>query len=234
MAKKLTKKQLRSILILLLCVVAVAILYLLADYLGWLDLFSSTEELQAYVSQFGVWAPAIFFCLQVLQVIISPIPGNVTTLAGGALFGLWPSFLISSLAILTGSIIAFSLARVFGRPLVAKLVGEEITAKYVDTLSSKHKVLLFFMFLLPFFPDDALCLIAGLTGISWPFFIIVAAITRPPGLLFSSLVGSGVIHMPLWAWILVGIGSLAFMTLSYKITPKVESWLKKKVNDWDY
>ena len=230
MAKRLTKKQLKGLFIITLCIIGLVILYFVADHLGWLKIFKSLKELQAYVKGFGAWAPLAFYLIQVLQVIISPIPGNVTALAGGALFGLWPSFLISSLAIITGSIIAFSLARAFGRPLVAKMVGEDITAKYVDTLSSQHKVLLFFMFLLPFFPDDALCLIAGLTGITWPIFIIITVITRPWGLLFSSLVGSGVIQMPMWAWVLIGIGSIAFMTLSYKITPKVEAWLKRRTS----
>ena len=56
---------------------------------GLLALFSSTERLQEYVRGFGPAAPIIFFVLQAVQVILSPIPGNVTTLAGGALFGFW-------------------------------------------------------------------------------------------------------------------------------------------------
>ena len=156
---------------LIFIVLIFVVLYFVLARHGWLDIFGSVETLQGYIAGFGIWAPLVFCAIQIVQVIISPIPGNITTLAGGLMFGFGKGFLLSYISIVIGSMLAFGLARAFGKPLVVKLAGEKITHKYMDVMSSRQKVVLIFMFVLPFFPDDALCLIAGLSGISWGFFI---------------------------------------------------------------
>lgn len=100
------KNRKRGILlagVLILAIAALAALYFWLKANGYLEIFTSVEALQAYVRGFGAWAPAIFILLQIAQVIFAPIPGNVTTLAGGALFGFWPSFFYSTIAIFLGS-----------------------------------------------------------------------------------------------------------------------------------
>lgn len=198
------------------------------------QVFSSTEQMRAFVESFGATAPIIFFLLQTLQIIAAPIPGNVTALVGGALFGFWKSFLITVAALTTGSSIAFMLVRLYGRPLVERFVKPAIIDKYLDNGSKKYSLYLFLLFLFPFFPDDALCFIAGLTGISYKLFLLIVIIARPPGMAFSSLVGSGAITIPWWGWTLIGIASAVFIFCSIKYGEKIENWLIgriKKVQD---
>lgn len=185
--------------------------------------------MREFVESFGATAPVIFFLLQTFQVIAAPIPGNVTALVGGALFGFWKSFLITIAALATGSSIAFMLVRLYGRPLVERFVKPQIIDKYLDSGSKKYSLYLFLLFLVPFFPDDALCFIAGLTGISYKAFILIVIIARPPGLAFSSLVGSGAISIPWWGWTLIGIASAAFIFCSVKYGEKIENWLIGKI-----
>lgn len=213
---KIDRKKIGAGIALVAIIAAGLVGYIWLKSQGLLAIFSSTDELQAYVQGFGPAAPAVFFLLQFAQVIISPIPGNVTTLAGGALFGFWKAFLLSAGAVIAGSMAAFGLARAFGRPLVVRLVGEKAVTRYVDTLASRQRLLLILFFLLPFFPDDALCLIAGLTGMGWVFFTVVLVLTRPWGLIFSALVGSGAITLPIWGWALIGAASLALLVASAK------------------
>ena len=216
----------------LVIIIAVfVVLYFVLARMGWLDIFQSVETLQDYISDYGIWAPVVFCALQILQVIISPIPGNITTLAGGLLFGFGKGFFLSYASIFAGSLIAFGLARAFGKPLVIKLVGEKITHKYMDVLSSRQKIVLIFMFLLPFFPDDALCLIAGLSGISWAFFIVILLLTRPAGILFSALVGSGALSVPVWGWGIIIALSLGIMAVSVKYSPQIDEFMHKHVVD---
>ena len=215
-------------------ITAAVVIVLIAVYFwlknnGMLGVFTSREALQEYLSGFGALAPLIFFLLQVAQVIAAPIPGNVTALAGGAMFGFWTAMLISTGATLVGSALAFGLARLFGRPLVVRLVGEQTVTKYIDAFTKKSTFLLAAMFLIPFFPDDALCLIAGLTAIRWLPFLAIVIITRPPGLVVSTLVGSGQLTVPWWGWALIGAAALGLMFVSFKYGDAISDWIMSKL-----
>lgn len=210
-------------------VLALVALYFWLRQAGYLKIFESQDALQAYMGGFGIWAPLVFFLLQTAQVIAAPIPGNVTALAGGAMFGFWQAFWIGTAATLVGSAIAFGLAKLFGRPLVVRLVGEATVTKYVDVFAKKSTFLLAAMFLIPFFPDDALCLIAGLTAIRWLPFLLIVIITRPPGLVVSTLVGSGALVIPIWGWVLIGLAAAALMFASFKYGDKINDWIMGKL-----
>jgi uncharacterized membrane protein YdjX (TVP38/TMEM64 family) len=212
-------------------VIIFVVLYFVLARNGWLDIFGSVDTLHEYIEGFGIWAPLVFCAIQILQVIISPIPGNITTLAGGLLFGFGKGFLLSYISIVIGSMLAFGLARAFGKPLVVKLAGEKITHKYMDVLSSRQKVVLIFMFVLPFFPDDALCLITGLSGISWGFFIVIQLLARPAGIIFSALVGSGAVNVPVWGWGIIIAFSIGIMALSVKYSPQIDDFMHKHVTE---
>ena len=107
------------------------------------------------------------------------IPASITILGGNYLFGPWLSYLYSFIGIFSGSLFAFFLGKVVGRRFVNWIVGDKETVDYyLSKLKGKETILLFFMFLLPFFPDDILCSIAGILPISWPVFILIQVITR--------------------------------------------------------
>ena len=205
--------------------------YFVLKHFGLIAFFSSREQIQEYVAGFGAWAPLAFFVLQLLQVIITPIPGNVTTLAGGLLFGFWPAFVISTAAIVLGAFAVFMLARAYGRPLVIRLVKEKTVDKYLNELSTRQRQGLILMFLFPFFPDDTISLIAGLTPIKLKEFMLITILTRPWGLLVSALVGDSIIIVPLWGWIVIVVLTVAVfaaaMAWGPAIEEKVKSWYKR-------
>lgn len=229
---KLTKKQIIWLCVLVFIIAVLIALYFIGRANGWFTIFENADSLRAYVSSFGIWAPLIFFTLQFLQVIVSPIPGSVTTLVGGLLFGFIPGFLISLVAVFLGSVLAFLLGKLFGRPLAERIAGKETVQKYMESVSSRQKIVLILMFLLPFFPDDLLCLIAGLSAMRLPYFTVIVLLTRPWGLLFSALVGSGFISMPIWGWVIIGFFVAVLLILSIKYAPQIEertkSWLEKR------
>lgn len=199
---------------------------------GWLALFSDSQALQAAVAETGPWAPLVFFLLQFAQVLAAPIPGNVTTLVGGALFGLGKSFVISTLAVLSGSCLAFWLSRRFGMALVRRFVPQDVIDKYMDLLRGRSTLILALMFLFPAFPDDMLCFLAGLSPITFPAFILLAILTRPWGLLGSSVIGSGTLAMPWWGWgiLILLAGAAFFLSAKYGavIEDKLTQWLKRR------
>jgi uncharacterized membrane protein YdjX (TVP38/TMEM64 family) len=224
---KITKKQITWSIIQTVIIAAVIILYYVGKGNGWFTLFESKEKMREYVMSFGALAPLAFFLIQFFQVIISPIPGNITTIVGGMLFGFVESSLISTAAIFLGSICAFMLGKWFGRPLVEKIVGKSAVDKYMVSVSSRQRIVLILMLLLPFFPDDMLCLIAGLSALSLPSFALIVILTRPWGIVFSALVGSDLIALPEWAWIAIIVVVAALFVLSIKYAPIIEERTKK-------
>lgn len=192
---------------------------------NWAEVFSSRESLRAFVERFDPHVPLAFFVIQSLQVILAPIPGNVTAVAGGALFGLWGGFAISTAGLVAGSLVAFGLARFFGRPVVEALVEPRIIDKYIDTMAQRHFVLLLAVFLVPFFPDDALCLIAGISALPLRAFLLLVIVGRPPGMFVSSLVGSGVAVIPWWGWGIIFVLSALVLFLAYRFKETIEEKL---------
>lgn len=226
---KLNKNQIWSGAVLLALLLATVILYFVGRSRGWLSMFDSIEQLRNFISGYGMWAPLVFFFLQVLQVILAPIPGSITTLFGGVFFGFWKAMFISVAAIFTGSIILFIFAKYLGRPLVTRLIGEKRVEKYMKNLSARQFWVLFMMFLMPFFPDDVLCLVAGLTAIKLPGFALMVFVTRPWGLVFSAMVGSGVLNVPVWGWVILGLLSAALLYISIRYPDKLEEWMNDRV-----
>ena len=201
--KKLPKNTIKKIIFPIIILALITFVLLIRKDYSFFSLFNDMERLKEYILSYGNLAPVIFGIIQFLQVIISPIPGNLTTLAGGALFGFWQSLAISSVSIILASLAAFGIARIFGRPFVEWILGKERVDKYFNTITKNTKIIFVLIILLPFFPDDIICFIAGISGMSWGFFILTMLIARPPGLIVSALVGSRGLSLPIWAWIAI-------------------------------
>lgn len=189
------------------------------------QIFASRESLQVFLNAFGWWAPVIFFLLQVVQVIFSPIPGNVTTLAGGAIFGVIEGFLLSGAGIIVGSLLAFFLARLFGQRAVILLVGEKHFTRYNRLVTGRGGVGLALLFLLPFFPDDLLCLLAGLSALPAWLFLLFLVIGRLPMTFLATLIGAGLLSFSLWQWVVIGMLALIVLVIFFKYGERIERWI---------
>ncbi len=154
-------------------------------------LFTNKEQLQLLISSAGYWGPALFILIQFLQVVFPIVPGGVTCLAGVFMFGPFWGFLYSYLGIIAGSFTNFYLARRYGKTFVKKIVAPDVYEKYMDKLNSGKKFDIFFAaaIILPCAPDDVLCLLAGLTRMSFFKFAVILLVGRPASLIFYSITG---------------------------------------------
>lgn len=215
----------------LLWVLAVLLLggCLLALYAtGFFQAARSEEGVKAYIEACAPWSHLAFFFLQLMSVIVAPIPSNVTALAGGLLFGTIPAFLLTWSAVVIGSLIVFFLARALGQSFAARFVGRKLSAKYLDVIRRKRDSFLFLAFLFPFFPDDILCILAGVTEVSWKKFLLLCLTARPWGLLVSSAVGGSALDLPLWAMILLGAVGVGIFVLAMVYGDRIENKLLEK------
>jgi len=189
---------------------------------GFFQVIGSPEQMGEYIIRSAPWSHLTYFGVQILSVVIAPIPSNITAAAGAYLFGLWPSFLLTWSAVAAGSALVFALARALGRQFAAQFVSEKLSERYLDLIRRKRDIFLLLAFLLPFFPDDILCILAGLTDISFRRFFLLVLAARPWGLLVSCMVGSATLSIPLWGMALLGIAGLAMFLLAMKYGDRVE------------
>lgn len=199
-------------------------------FLSLKELFHSVESLREFILSFGFWAPVIFFILQIIQVVLAPIPGGAVVVAGGYIFGTIPGLFLSLAGSLVGSVIVFLLGRHWGRPLVIKFVGQKLFDKYMG-LFDKNGLLLFVIFLLPYLPDDAVCALAGLSKISLRRFTLLVLIGRIPSMLVTILITNGLLQGSFLLWLSIGTGILILLGIAFFFRNRLEAWiLSKKPN----
>ncbi len=222
-------KQIVKRLIVSLAIIGVLVLaiFLLLKHFGFTDL--TREQIQAYIISKGVIAPLVFILISFAQVTLIPIPGTITILAGIYLFGAWESFIYSYIGTLVGAIVSFALGRLVGKPYVNWVTGgQEKTEQLIKKLDGRENVFLFFAFLLPLFPDDILCAIAGALPIKWLTFIIMQVITRATSILGIMFFMSGEV-IPYHGWGIVVLVILAIISIVAFVLSIIYS---KQLNDF--
>lgn len=200
---------------------------------GFLEIIRDEKAFEDYLKRSGGWMSILFITLQFLQVVILPIPSFVTVAAGTALFGPALNIVYSLIGILVGSTIAFLIGRYAGYRAVAWLVGKETLDKWLGKVKGKDKLLLSAMFLLPVFPDDVLCFVAGLSSMSFVFFITVITVSRVLAIVTTSYSITLIPFNTWWGLLIWGIFFLLVAILFvflYKKSDAIQAWFVKKFN----
>jgi uncharacterized membrane protein YdjX (TVP38/TMEM64 family) len=194
--------------------------YRAALYFGWTLAFDQgalTVLMQAY----GGRAEAMAFLLLVLQVFLAVIPGQALMIVNGYVFGFWKGFLITWTSLVLASQVAFWLARRFGRPFAVRFVAPETLRRW-DSYSFNQTIPFYvFTMLLPLFPNDAMCYVAGLTPMPGRRFLVANMLARLIASLALVYLGAFGSSMPVWAWIVVATGAALFVVIGWLVRRKV-------------
>ena len=221
--------------VLLLCILAGFFFFLVYQYNSsiWAQvikvyhLYQDHQEFKKTISSYGAYAPLAYILLQIIQVIIAPIPGGAIEFLGGVLFGVKAGFIYSMIGLLIGSWIAFNLARIFEKIAVEKFVSEQTRKKFDYLVEHEGVILSFILFLLPGFPKDALCYILGLTPMHLGIFLIISTIGRIPGTLIATLQGAKAFDHQYYTFgILLGASALVILVF-YIYHGEIHNLVKK-------
>ena len=135
----------------------------------------------------------------------------------------------SFIGIVTGSIVAFAVGRWIGYKAVKWIVGQDTLDKWLQKLKGKDYLILSIMFLLPMFPDDVLCFVAGLSSMTWPYFLVMIVITRLISVVTTSY-SIGFIPFNTWWGILIWIVLAALVVVAFwlvcKYSDKIDNFIK--------
>lgn len=148
------------------------------------------EEFREWILSFGVWSRLVCLGVQMLQVVIALLPGEIIEIAAGYTFGYFEGTLICLGGITVGSSLIFLLTKRFGVKFVEIFVPSEKLDK-LEFMRNERKLrrLVFFMFFILGTPKDLLTYFVGLTPMTLGRFLIITLIARIPSLISSTVGG---------------------------------------------
>ena len=170
-------------------IVGLGISIALTIYFINLGVFKDLDSLRGLVGDSIILGPVIFILIQILQVVIPIIPGGISTAAGVLIFGPYAGFIYNYVGICIGSIIIFLLGRRYGKPFILSMISDKTYNKYIGWLDNQNRFekLFALAIFLPVAPDDALCLMAGLTNISVKKFTWIILLAKPLSIFLYSM-----------------------------------------------
>lgn len=178
----------------------------LADYLR---IITDQQAVSAYLQSYGPLGPIVLFFLLVAQVFVAVIPGHALMVTAGYVYGAVGLCVVIASTIV-GSQVAFLIARRFGRDFIYKVASPEIIQRWDGIAKHQGILFYFFSFVLPIFPSDLMCYVAGLSTISARRFLIANILGRTCCAVFVTLIGIYGMHPPVWFWIVAIVAISSF------------------------
>ena len=153
--------------------------------------FKSIDEAVAFLRNYRSLSVPAYFTAEILQIVVSVLPGQLFQMAAGYLFGFVPGLIYTLIGAVLGTVITFVLARVLGSDAVHLMLGEERSKHYMTLLNSrKAYVITFLIYLIPGIPKDTVCYVAGVSEMKMLPFVIISVAGRMPAMAASVIFGA--------------------------------------------
>ena len=151
---------------------------------------SDQADFRAYIEGFGAAAPLVFLGVQMLQIFLPLLPGEVMEISAGVLFGAVKGTLLCLAGILVASAAVFWLVRRFGRSVLDLYFDvDKLYETKLFSSETRLKRLLFLVFFIPGTPKDLLTFVAPLSRVTLPEFLWISMIARVPSVVSSTVGG---------------------------------------------
>ena len=247
-SKEKLKKYLK-ILIVLLVVAAISVgLYFLLRAFGLTDV----AKLKDFLKSVGPWAVIVYILLRVFATIfLSFVPAcsMVFDLLSIATFDYYPPiviFLICFASVVITSVCMDLIGRFGGNKAIIKILGKEDYEEAIDLVQEKGLVYVPVMYLLPIFPDDAICMVSGATKMNFWVHLLEIILCRGIGcatIVFGlqiipqdltnnlktfnwSYIGANIIE-----YIRLAVIIVAYLGLLFWFTRQIDKWLTKRIKN---
>ena len=164
----------------------------------------------------------ILLGLQFLQIVVAFIPGEVTQVAAGMLYGPWFGALIILIGCIISSAFIFALVHKLGAPFVQSMVP----TKYLDKFrafekSGKLNMIVFILFLIPGLPKDVFTYLVPLTDMRMRDFVLLSNIGRIPGVIVSTYAADGLVAGRIWESVIIFVAAALIAVLGIVFKDKI-------------
>lgn len=183
----------------------------------------------------NIWGSVFYVALLAFQVVFVPINALILIIPAMMTFGAIKTFFLSFIALMIGSCIAYYIGKIFGINVLNFFAGGSQAEKLQKALSKNGKFVLPLFLLIPIFPDELICMLAGIAKLNFGYFVIVSIVTRIIDL--SSICFIGAI-LPMQGWwlvlwiVLICLGTILAIYVSRnqeKLQNKLEQFLLKRM-----
>ena len=216
-----------KILLLILIVVGIPI-YIWFFHGDWIRSFENIDDVVAFLEKYETQSIFVYIGLQIIQIVISIIPGQVFQMAAGYIYGFWPALLFAMTGAVAGTAISFMLAKVLGRDFLHIFFGEEKMSYYIERLNSKKMyAIVFFLYLIPGIPKDMVSYAAGVSEIKFKPFLIISALGRLPGMIGCLLMGYMIMEENYTGAIVIGFFAVAAFCVCIALRKKIQVLLDR-------
>ncbi|MGL5069112.1 MAG: TVP38/TMEM64 family protein [Sarcina sp.] len=234
-------------------IIVIAVIPIIINFDKWVHFLSDPNKIKKLVLSYGHYSMLVFVFLQIMQIIVFFIPGEVVQFAGGYIFGPYLSFLLCIIGVVIGSGVTFSISRKFGKPFVEKIVSKDSLWIIQKIEAAKHhreethphkkrkrhpKTIIFVLYMIPGIPKDILGYISGIADVSLKEFLIVSTIARSPALFVSCFFGDKIYLLKdyftgenMWLWISGAVVLLIIVGIVFYISKKFVNKMKEDVEN---
>lgn len=237
---KISKEKLKKylkILIVLLVIASISVgLFFILRAFGLTDI----NLLKDWLRKTGPWAIISYVVLRVVCTIFlsfMPACSMIFDLLSLAVFDYLPPFvifLICFASVVITSVVMDLIGRFGGNKAIIKILGQKDYDEAKDLIQEKGMVYVPVMYLLPIFPDDAICMVSGATKMNFWVHLLEIILCRGIG---CATVIFGVQIIPpevssftsrnIVDYLRVVVLIVAYLGLLLFLTRKVDKWLTK-------
>lgn len=206
------KKMMPLFKLTIMCLFVIGVpVFLYLVYPEFIEQFRTVESVNEFLVRYEVQGIFVYAGIQILQVLISVIPGQLIQFGGGYAFGFWPGYLLAVLGIGVGTVLTFYLARFLGRDAMHVIFGEKRITKFIDHLNSKRAfAIIFVIYVIPGIPKDLLTYAAGVSEFRLRTLLILSLTGRTPAMMITIMMGSMLRDNSYVGMLIMGVLSILF------------------------
>ncbi len=233
---KYSKAKIAMIVINITAIVLILgiIIFLCFYFSDFFKLFSDKngkEEIMKKIKNTGFVGFLILLLVDIFQILVAFIPGEIVEIVAGAMFGPWVGTLLCLLGLTIANYLIYYLVKLLGKPFASLNVKEkEFTRFKFLNEPGRALIILFFFFLIPGIPKDFVVFLIPFTTISIHKFVLVSIIARIPSIIPSTFAGNAILGDNLWvAGVIMGV-MVVISIIGIVFNKKIYQWILS-IND---
>lgn len=200
-----SRRKKYGLIILSLVILLVLSYYFRTEFVSFVNLFSDPEEIRSIVKSYEPFGLLVLYGLQIAQVILAPVPGQVVGIVFGTIYGSILGAILGTIGNIIATAIIIFLTKRYGRPLVERLTSDDSMNKYQRMIKNADVYPFAILVVLPVIPDDVVCYAAGLSSVGKYRLIVAISIARTPGMITLAIFGNNLVDYNPMILAIVGV-----------------------------